>query len=214
VPWRGSTLSILAPLADLVNHRAAKGGGARLRGLDSVGRKPIVAGGGGGGTAGVWGPGVGEGDVGFELVAGSNFSRGQVPVFGGRGVALHVYRVVLMAGALGRAPLRSAPPSIPSVCFLPPPNPPSSRQCALEQLTRDFLLCLLAAFPAILLPVLCLLSTGLDGQEVFVSYGAKCNDELLLDYGFSSREPSPPCSWDRGNRGPARSWASTITRHS
>jgi len=30
MPWKGKTVSVLAPLADLVNHHSLKGGGAHL----------------------------------------------------------------------------------------------------------------------------------------------------------------------------------------
>lgn len=56
---------------------------------------------------------------------------------------------------------------------------------------------------------------GWAEQEIFVSYGAKCNDELLLDYGFSNRELSPPCSWGAraGSAGAGPAWPGSIRGH-
>jgi len=73
--WRGQTLSVLAPVADLVNHRAPKGGGAQLvsrpRHAHAAHSTDM--------NQGIWGSGASdvEGQPFFELIAGSNYSRGQ-----------------------------------------------------------------------------------------------------------------------------------------
>jgi len=76
MPWRGGTLSVLAPVADLVNHRAPKGGGARLH----VPSRATDEGdtGGPGWSQGLWGRSNPQGQPVFELIAGSNSSRGQL----------------------------------------------------------------------------------------------------------------------------------------
>jgi len=108
----GGVLTVLAPVADLVNHLPSKGGGARLR--PRIRRLDQNRGGGGGVGEGRGGGGGGDGgraavpraeeaggvaaaemwrmvgkqgveklpfeleNLTFELVAGANYSRGQV----------------------------------------------------------------------------------------------------------------------------------------
>ena len=96
----GGILSVLAPVADLVNHHASKGGGARLRPRLTGRQGPGRAGGGEGGQAAAQrAEEAGEGSVAadmwrlggkhgvenlvFELVAGANYTRGQVLVLVG-----------------------------------------------------------------------------------------------------------------------------------
>ena len=98
----GGVLTVLAPVADLVNHLPSKGGGARLR--PRIRRLDQNRGGGGGGDGGraavpraeeaggvaaaeMWRMVGKQGveklpfeleNLTFELVAGANYSRGQV----------------------------------------------------------------------------------------------------------------------------------------
>lgn len=37
-------------------------------------------------------------------------------------------------------------------------------------------------------------------QEIFINYGNDCNDKFLLNYGFSTQGPTPPCQWPDSDR--------------
>lgn len=208
MPWRGQTLAVLAPVADLVNHRFLKGGGARLhpRPRRSAARLDGDTG------RSAWGPGVADEDVVLELLAGSNYSRGQVCGPCAAGPAF-CFASVVFVGLLATAAAVVISLRLDSALV--------------EMFQIRVVSCRGMATHARreaegknggegLAVTRCRNHAFLDDrpeQEVFVSYGPKCNDELRLDYGFSSSDPSPPCSWGGHRSADARldrGWAGSI----